>query len=141
MARDERLIQLAIKVAEKSQHQFRLGVVVALGSRIMALGINKYRTHPRQMNWRTNDFANSVHAELDAILSCPYIEGATIYVARILRNGDVSMAKPCKICQKIIKSAGIKRVVYQNGYRDDSGIKFLEKAGIEIVHIPVLENQ
>jgi dCMP deaminase len=30
-------------------------------------------------------------------------------------------------------------VVYHNGYRDDSGIQFLIKAGIDVMHIPVLE--
>jgi dCMP deaminase len=36
--------------------------------------------------------------------------------------------------------SGIKRVVYHNGYRDDSGLQFLIKAGIEVEHIPVLED-
>jgi len=46
---------------------------------------------------------------------------------------------PCKDCSKLVHQSGIKRVVYQDGYRDDSGIQFLIKAGIEVVHIPVLE--
>jgi dCMP deaminase len=76
-----------------------------------------------------------LHAEANAILkvarSTQSCEGATLYIT----------LSPCKECSKLIHQSGIKRVVYQNGYRDDSGIKFLEKAGIEIVHIPVLENQ
>jgi dCMP deaminase len=39
----------------------------------------------------------------------------------------------------LIHQSGIKRVVYHNGYRDDSGIQFLIKAGVEVEHIPVLE--
>jgi dCMP deaminase len=76
-----------------------------------------------------------LHAEANAILkvarSTQSCEGATLYIT----------LSPCKECSKLIHQSGIKRVVYQNGYRDDAGIKFLEKAGIEIVHIPVLENQ
>jgi dCMP deaminase len=30
-------------------------------------------------------------------------------------------------------------VVYHNGYRDDSGIQFLLKAGVEVEHIPELQ--
>jgi dCMP deaminase len=30
--------------------------------------------------------------------------------------------------------------VYQNGYADDSGLQFLIKAGVEIVHIPKLDD-
>jgi dCMP deaminase len=29
--------------------------------------------------------------------------------------------------------------VYKDGYRDDSGIQFLIKAGVEVQHIPDLE--
>lgn len=116
MTRDERLIKLALKIAEKSQHKFRIGAVIAVGNRIMSVGINKWRTHPRQINCHTNNMANSIHAELDAIISGHCMEGATIYVARILKNGAAGLAKPCLICQGIIDSAKIKRVVYTTSY-------------------------
>jgi dCMP deaminase len=41
--------------------------------------------------------------------------------------------------QQINSSIWNKKVVYHNGYRDDSGIQFLIKAGVEVEHIPVLE--
>ena len=46
---------------------------------------------------------------------------------------------PCKDCSKLIHQSGIKRIVYYQGYKDDSGIKFLEKAGVSITHITDLE--
>jgi dCMP deaminase len=74
-----------------------------------------------------------LHAEANAILkvarSTQSCEGATLYIT----------LSPCKECSKLIHQSGIKRVVYQNGYRDDSGIQFLLKAGVEVEHIPVLE--
>jgi dCMP deaminase len=74
-----------------------------------------------------------LHAEANAILkvarSTQSCEGATLYIT----------LSPCKECSKLIHQSGIKRVVYHNGYRDDSGIQFLIKAGVEVVHIPVLE--
>ena len=70
-----------------------------------------------------------LHAEANAILkvagSTQSCKGATLYIT----------LSPCKECSKLIYQAGIKRVVYQNGYKDDSGLKFLEKAGVEITHI------
>ncbi len=39
---------------------------------------------------------------------------------------------PCKECSKLIHQAGIVRVVYHETYKDDSGLRFLEKAGIEL---------
>jgi dCMP deaminase len=76
-----------------------------------------------------------LHAEANAILkvarSTQSCEGATLYIT----------LSPCKECSKLIHQSGIKRVVYHNGYRDDSGIQFLVKAGIEVQHIPVLEDE
>ena len=61
-----------------------------------------------------------LHAEANAILkvasSTQSCEGATLYIT----------LSPCRECSKLVHQAGIKRVVYQNAYKDDSGIKFLE---------------
>jgi dCMP deaminase len=74
-----------------------------------------------------------LHAEANAILkvarSTQSCEGATLYIT----------LSPCKECSKLIHQSGIKRVVYQNGYRDNAGLEFLIKAGVEVEHIPVLE--
>tara|TARA_B110001454_G_scaffold96501_1_gene91398 strand:- start:3286 stop:3708 length:423 start_codon:yes stop_codon:yes gene_type:complete len=70
-----------------------------------------------------------LHAEANAILkvaaSTQSCEGATLYVT----------LSPCKECSKLIHQAGIKRVVYLDRYKDDSGIIFLEKAGVEVLHL------
>jgi len=70
-----------------------------------------------------------LHAEANAILkvaaSTQSSRGATLYVT----------LSPCKECSKLIHQSGIKRVVYQSDYRDDSGLKFLDKAGIEVLQI------
>jgi dCMP deaminase len=75
-----------------------------------------------------------LHAEANAILkvarSTQSCEGATLYIT----------LSPCRECSKLIHQSGIKRVVYQNGYRDTSGIDFLVKAGVEVEHIPSLED-
>ena len=74
-----------------------------------------------------------LHAEANAILrvarSTQSCEGATLYIT----------LSPCKDCSKLIHQSGIKRVVYHHGYRDDAGLQFLEKAGIEVMHISDLE--
>jgi dCMP deaminase len=43
---------------------------------------------------------------------------------------------PCKECSKLVHQSGIKRLVYIQRYKDDSGLKFLEKAGVELAQIP-----
>lgn len=74
-----------------------------------------------------------LHAEANAILkvarSTQSCENATLYIT----------LSPCKECSKLIHQSGIKRVVYQNGYHDNSGIDFLIKAGVVVDQIEVLE--
>ncbi len=75
-----------------------------------------------------------LHAEANAILkvasSTQSCKGATLYIT----------LSPCRECSKLIHQAGIIRVVYQHLYKDDSGILFLEKAGVKVVHIKDLES-
>src|SRR5690625_3926250 len=74
-----------------------------------------------------------LHAEANAILkvagSTQSAEGATLYIT----------LSPCRECSKLIHQAGIKRLVYMQEYKDNSGIDFLQKAGVEIHHIADLE--
>lgn len=75
-----------------------------------------------------------LHAEANAILkvasSTQACEGATLYITM----------SPCRECSKLIHQAGIKRIVYLNEYKDNSGIAFLEKAGVSIQHISDLDS-
>jgi dCMP deaminase len=74
-----------------------------------------------------------LHAEANAILkvasSTQSCKGATLYIT----------LSPCKECSKLIHQAGIVRVVYHKGYKDDSGLQFLRKAGIELEYIEDLK--
>ncbi len=71
-----------------------------------------------------------LHAEANAILkvaaSTQSTHGATLYIT----------LSSCIQCSKLIYQAGIKRVVFANKYKDTSGIDFLEKAGVKIMHLP-----
>ncbi|SEA71593.1 deoxycytidylate deaminase [Psychroflexus halocasei] len=74
-----------------------------------------------------------LHAEANAILkvagSTQSCRGATLYIT----------LSPCKECSKLIHQSGIERVVYQNSYKDDAGLAFLEKAGVAIQQVQNLE--
>ena len=75
-----------------------------------------------------------LHAEANAILkvarSTQSCEGATLYITM----------SPCKDCSKLIHQAGITRLVYQSAYKDNSGINFLMRAGVEVVHVEDLDS-
>ena len=70
-----------------------------------------------------------LHAEANAILK----------LARSNNRGTNSTLyitlSPCRDCSKLVLQAGIKRVVYMNGYKDTTGIDFLTKAGIDVLQI------
>ena len=74
-----------------------------------------------------------LHAEANAILkvasSTQSCKGATLYIT----------LSPCKECSKLIHQAGVVRVVYDKAYKDDSGLKFLQRAGVIVEHLPLSE--
>lgn len=70
-----------------------------------------------------------LHAEANAISkvasSTQSCKGGTLYIT----------LSPCKECSKLIHQAGIVRVVFSKAYRDESGLRFLEKAGVDVKHV------
>ena len=70
-----------------------------------------------------------LHAEANAILK----------LARSTNNGIGSTLyltlSPCKDCSKLILQSGIKRVVFMNRYKDETGVQFLKNSGLELVQI------
>ncbi|PTX44828.1 dCMP deaminase [Christiangramia gaetbulicola] len=75
-----------------------------------------------------------LHAEANAILkvagSTQSCKDATLYITM----------SPCKECSKLIHQSGISRLVYHIDYKDNSGLEFLEKAGVELEQISELED-
>lgn len=120
MCRTKSKIHAATKVARISDHKFQIGAIVAQGSRIVSCGVNRYKTHPEQLNCYTGEYGGSIHAELDAVLRCPHnaAVGSTVYVARVSKSGVPLLAKPCASCIKVLSAAGVRRVVFttDNGY-------------------------
>ena len=70
-----------------------------------------------------------MHAEANAITklakSTESGHGADIFITHA----------PCMDCSKLIYQSGIKRVVYGEAYRDDSGVKFLKASGVLVEHL------
>ena len=68
----------------------------------------------------------TLHAEQNIISFCAKngipTEGTTMYIT----------LSPCKTCAKLIKQCGIKEVVYNEEYRDTSGIEFLKSVGVNV---------
>jgi deoxycytidylate deaminase len=69
----------------------------------------------------------TVHAEANAIAFAARfgtsIDGSELYCTH----------SPCLPCAKLVVNAGIVRYVYEQPYRDTSGLSLLEEAGILVV--------
>ena len=68
----------------------------------------------------------AAHAEQNAIIQAARyginIDGATLYCTH----------QPCGICAKMIINAGIKRVVYKDGYPDEFSMQLFNEAGTKV---------
>lgn len=111
------ILKLAIEEAESVKYRFRVGAVIFKGSRILGSGHNGIRSsriHPLHKNYN-----NSLHAEQDAILNIKdwsILKGCSILVIKISKTkGIFSMARPCTMCQELLKHVGIKTMYYSNG--------------------------
>jgi len=81
------------------------------------------------LRYRLKTKPEVLHAETNAIAklakSTESGMGATMFITHA----------PCLDCAKLIYQSGINSVLYRNSYRSDDGIKFLEKASVEVEKI------
>lgn len=82
------------------------------GNRVLSTGYNSISY------CSANNFKNSRHAEMDAILKLikkqdglSSLAGSTLYVSRITKTGT-GLAKPCSKCMNLALSVGVKEVIY-----------------------------
>lgn len=82
------------------------------GGRVLSIGINTNRNDPSIIG--DAQLAYSVHAEVAALRAHgSKVKNGTIYIARIgKKNDEPMMSKPCENCQKALKDAGVKKVIY-----------------------------
>ena len=134
---DKAYIRMALEWAQLSHcKRKQVGALIVKNSMIISDGYNG--TPTGFDNCCEDDDEKTLwyvlHAEANAIMkvakSTNNSDGATLYIT----------LSPCKECSKLVHQAGIKRVVYLEKYKDDSGIHFLEKAGVEIVHLEEVVN-
>lgn len=122
----------------KSDRQ--VGAIIVKNKRILTTGYNGAPEGVKSCRERgeclrmKNDIASgtrlelcyAVHAEQNAIVQAArlgiLLEGATLYCTH----------QPCVICAKMIINAGIKRIVYKDGYPDEFSVQLLNEAGVSL---------
>lgn len=144
MTKDEYYLSIALVVAKKSKCLLKqYGAVIVNDDEIVSTGYNgnvrgepdcisctKVKCNKDEAEYLT---CKSVHAEMNAIISASRKEmlGSTMYLAGyITSTGEENLnVEPCEICLRLIKNAGIDKVVTSNGviYQRNSETKILEK--------------
>ena len=131
---DKVYLKMALTWAELSHcTRKKVGAIIVKDDAIISDGYNG--TPSGFDNCCENDLGEThwyvLHAEANAILkvakSTNNCAGATLYLTH----------SPCKDCSKLILQSGIKRLVFQDKYRDTAGIDFLNAAGLNVEQIHI----
>lgn len=114
-----RHLNTAIKIAEANEMypKWKFGSIVIKGGSVRAVGINKLHTKASIAS-DEHLLDLSTHAEEDALNRCGNPKGATIYIARVGRNGLPALARPCPECKRMLSKAGIRRAIYTIGPKE-----------------------
>ncbi|RLB43880.1 MAG: cytidine deaminase [Deltaproteobacteria bacterium] len=136
-------MSIARMVAQRSTCLRRhVGAVIVKDKRILATGYNGapaglkhceevgcLRKNASIPSGTRHELCRGLHAEQNAIIQAAYhgisIAGATLYCTN----------RPCVICSKMLINAGIKKIVYEEGYDDPLAAQMLEEAGIELERV------
>lgn len=99
----------------------RMAAIIFNKKRIIATGFNSRKTHPLAFRFSESHLKICTHAEIQAIINAlrhhkeEELIGMEIAIARVLKNGSVAVAKPCKNCQTALANYGIKSVHWTKG--------------------------
>ena len=139
---DEYFMEMAVLTARRSTCLRRhVGAVIVQEKHIVATG---YNGAPRGLDHcgdreggclrqqlgipsgQKHELCRALHAEQNAIIQAAKlgvsIDGATLYCTH----------QPCSVCAKMIINAGIRRVVYQEGYPDSFSLDIFEEAKVQL---------
>ena len=130
-------LDVAARYAElSSARRLKVGAIIVKDNRIISIGYNG--TPP---GW-DNNCEELVHriAEEPVLKTLPEVihaeENAIAKLARSHESGEGATMfithAPCAQCAKMILVSGIGSVYYRQQYRDDAGIKFLQRGGVAV---------
>ena len=127
----ERFAQLS------SAKRLQVGAVVVKDNRIISIGYNGMPS-----GWdNTCEEVIEVHDDGGVVTKTKdeVIHAEANAISKLAKSGDSGDGAdlfcthaPCIHCAKIIYGAGVKKVYYRNSYRDEVGLQFLERCGIDI---------
>lgn len=140
----QKYLEAHIKAAEiyaslSTATRLKVGAIVVKDDRIISIGYNGMPSgwdnncediyHDETGGVRLKSKPEVLHAETNAITKLARSSesglGATMFITHA----------PCFDCAKLIYQSGISKVYYRNTYREDTGIEFLSKSGVDVQQI------
>ena len=115
--------------------RFQVGAIVVTkdNTQVLAVGYNgNHSGGPNEVESLEPGHSGFIHAEINALLKLDYNnpKKKVLYVT----------LSPCKMCAKAMINSGIDEVVYDEEYRDCSGIQILRSAGVQVRKFTNSEN-
>jgi len=124
----ETWMSVARAIAQRSYDpRLQVGAIIVSedNTRMLSVGYNgNYRGGPNEPESLEPGKSGMIHAEQNALVKCDFNfpKKKHMYLTH----------SPCRACAKLIINAEISRVVYNEVYRDPSGIELLKSAGVEV---------
>jgi dCMP deaminase len=145
---DEYFMDITVRVAQRATCLRRkVGAILVKDKKILTTGYNGapaglvhceevgcLRDRLGVPRGERHELCRGTHGEQNAIIQAASfgvsIRGATLYTTHF----------PCVLCTKMLINAGVKRVVYLEGYPDDLAGEMIQEAGVEACHMTLGES-
>jgi len=129
---DEYFMSVALLISSRSScDRLHVGCVLVKNNRIISSGYNGFLTGvPHESCVVNNHEQNTVHAEQNCISDCAMrgvsCNNAVAYITHY----------PCINCSKILAASGIKKIFYNEDYKNSEiSTNILKSSNIEIIKI------
>ena len=134
-------MDIARRTAKLSHaRRLQVGAVIVKDDKIISIGYNGMPA-----GW-DNDCEDQVYEQdgfhITLITKPEVLHAETNAIAKLARSNESGLDSdmfvthaPCLDCAKLIYQSGIKRVFYSEAYRDDAGMQFLKKSGIDVTNV------
>jgi dCMP deaminase len=137
---DQYFMEITALVASRSTClRRRVGAVIVKDKRILATGYNGapaglahcaetgcLRQRLGVASGEKHELCRAIHAEQNAIIQAAGfgspMTGATVYITH----------HPCSLCTKMLINAGIRRIVYRQGYPDELSVRMLKETRLKV---------
>lgn len=129
--------------------RLKVGAIVVKDDRVISIGYNGMPAGwDNDCEYEDIGFADAVFGEPQPLVNRglktrpEVLHAETNALCKLAKSNDSGNGatmfithSPCIECAKLIYQSGIGHVMYMQNYRDDAGIKFLEKSGVVVEQV------